>query len=127
MAARACDTPDSAALLPRHGRPATFLYIRRLLPGVGLLQRRQVVGGGGAALELVDAARRDRRDHGAARGVSAKADDDSREGAHGYALERRVKDSPRYHKEFCMTFPPNLGDLNAANAGFARRRLDNSA
>jgi len=35
------------------------------LPCVGLFQRRQVVRGVGAALELIDADRRYRRDHGA--------------------------------------------------------------
>src|SRR5208337_1851539 len=47
-----------------HHRPAAVLDKRRLLPGAGFLQRRQV-GGGGAVLGLVDADGRDRRDHGA--------------------------------------------------------------
>src|ERR1700722_5488616 len=53
------------SLAARHHRPAAFFDIRRLLPRVGLFQRRQVHGGVGAALELVDADRRDRGNHGA--------------------------------------------------------------
>src|SRR5271166_4117732 len=52
-------------LAPWHGRPAAFFDICRLFPSVGLSQRRQIVGGVGAALELVDADWRYRRDHGA--------------------------------------------------------------
>jgi hypothetical protein len=53
-------------LAPRHGRPTAFFDVCRLFPCAGLFQGRQVVGGVGAALELVDADRRYRRNHGAA-------------------------------------------------------------
>ena len=65
MAAQACGTPESAALLPGMIAHPPLLDIRRLLPGVGLFQLREIVGGVGAALELIDAYRRYRRDHGA--------------------------------------------------------------
>src|SRR5271168_3056221 len=87
-------------LAPGHHRPAAFFDICRLFPYVGLFQLRQIVGGGGAALELVDADRRYRRNHRAiGRAVRqrlrraskhppapAEADDESREDADGGAL-----------------------------------------
>src|SRR5208283_3760986 len=87
-------------LAPWHDRPAAFLDICRLFPGAGLLQSREVVGGVGAALELVDADRRYCRDHGVIGGAvcqrlrraskhppaPAKADGESRDGADGGAL-----------------------------------------
>src|ERR1700722_7636822 len=50
-------------LAARHHRPAAFFNIRRLLPCDSLFQRRQIVGGVGAALKLVDADWRYRYDH----------------------------------------------------------------
>jgi hypothetical protein len=83
-----------------HHRPTAFFDKCRVLPCVGLFQRRQVVRGLGAALELIDADRRYRRDHGATgRAVRqglrraskhepapAKSDAERREGTEGGAL-----------------------------------------
>ena len=51
-------------LAPRHGRPTAFFDVCRLFPCAGLFQGGQIVGGVSAALELVDADRRYRRNHG---------------------------------------------------------------
>src|ERR1700722_10953444 len=53
-------------LAARHHGPTALFDIGRLLPGVGLFHRRHVRRGVGAALDLIDADRRDCGNHGAA-------------------------------------------------------------
>jgi len=69
MAAQACGTPESTALLPGMTAQPPFSTICRLFIRASLLQRRQVVRGVRAMLELIDTDRRYRRDHGAIGGA----------------------------------------------------------
>ena len=65
MAAQACDTPELAALLPGMVAQPPFPTYAACSHVLVFFSAVKVVGGVGAALELVDADRRYRRNHGA--------------------------------------------------------------
>ena len=100
MAAQACGTPVSTTLLPGITAQPPFSTYAACCHEFGLFQLYEIVGGVGGALELIDADRRYRRDHGATggavrqglRGASkhppapAETDDESCDDADGGAL-----------------------------------------